>query len=85
MLPELESNIDNEIATKERQDSLLGFFRILGAKGVVVSNSTYSYWAAFLSKKAKIVVAPAQMSFDKKTIVRNLPPSWKLIDSEWER
>lgn len=85
MLPELESNIDNEIATKERQDSLLGFFRIMGAKGVVVSNSTYSYWAAFLSKKAKIVVAPAQMSFDQKTIVRNLPPSWKLIDSEWER
>ncbi len=85
MLPKLELNIDNEIATKERQDSLLGFFRILGAKGVVVSNSTYSYWAAFLSKKAKIVVAPAQMSFDQKTIVRNLPPSWKLIDSEWER
>jgi hypothetical protein len=85
MLPELESNIDDEIATKERQDSLLGFFRILGAKGVVVSNSTYSYWAAFLSKKAKIVVAPAQMSFDQKTIVRNLPPSWKLIDSGWER
>ena len=85
MLPELESNIDNEIATKEHQDSLLGFFRILGAKGVVVSNSTYSYWAAFLSKKAKIVVAPAQMSFDQKTIVRNLPSSWKLIHSEWER
>lgn len=84
MLPELESNIDNEIATKERQDSLLGFFRILGATGVVVSNSTYSYWAAFLSKKAKIVVAPAQMSFDQKTMVRNLPPTWKLIHSEWE-
>jgi hypothetical protein len=84
MLPELELNIDNEIATKERQDSLLGFFRILGANGVIVSNSTYSYWAAFLSKKAKIVVAPAQMSFDQKTMVRNLPPTWKLIHPEWE-
>jgi hypothetical protein len=84
MLPELASNFDNESAIKARQDSLLGFYRILDAKAVVVSNSTYSYWAAFLSKKAKIVVAPAQMSFDQKTMVRNLPSSWKLISPEWE-
>lgn len=84
MLPELASNFDDASAIKELQDSLLGFYRILNAKAVVVSNSTYSYWAAFLSKKAKIVVAPAQMSFDQKTMVRNLPSSWKLISSEWE-
>ena len=84
MLPDLASNFDYVLAIKERQDSLLGFYRILDAKAVVVSNSTYSCWAAFLSKKAESVVAPAQISFDQKTIIRNLPSSWMLISSEWE-
>ncbi len=84
MLPELALNLTKPLTVKENQDPLFGFYTILGAKRVVLSNSTYSYWAAFLNKNAEFVAAPTQMSFDQKTIVRNLPSSWKLISSEWE-
>ena len=84
MLPELSSNFDRSLAIKESKDPLLGFYRILEATGIIVSNSTYSYWAAFLSKKAEFVVAPSQMSVDQRTQIINLPPSWILISPDWE-
>ena len=60
------------------------FFLMRESDKFVISNSTFSWWAAFLAEKTKIVIAP-------KNWYRNLieptdlkPIHWIQIDSSWE-
>lgn len=50
--------------------------------GIVVSNSSFSYLAAFLSEHAKVVVAPAYFSKAKNSI-NGAPKSWHHLEPEW--
>jgi hypothetical protein len=53
------------------------------AEGIVCSNSTFSFWAAKLSKIECKVVVPKNYSKDSETQIRNIPAHWIQIENTW--
>jgi len=53
------------------------------ADGIVCSNSTFSFWAAKLSKIECKVVVPKNYSKDSETQIRNNPAHWIQIENTW--
>jgi hypothetical protein len=63
------------------QDALLDFREIIQHKKIIISNSTFSWWAAWLSNTS--IVAPKQW-FESKILKKNpiddlIPENWKLL------
>lgn len=54
------------------------------AEGIVCSNSTFSYWAAKLSKAKCKVVVPKNYSKDSDTQIQNIPAHWIQIENTWK-
>lgn len=52
------------------------------AQGQIVANSTFSFWAAYISKESKFVCCPAR---DKngRMIVEGIPIEWIQIEESW--
>jgi hypothetical protein len=53
------------------------------AKCVIIANSTFSWWAATLSKDDSIIIAPSKWFKNKQDPSYLLPPHWNIIDSKW--
>jgi len=53
------------------------------AQCVIIANSTFSWWAAALSKHNSIVFAPSKWFRNKQDPSCLIPPHWKIIDSKW--
>lgn len=53
------------------------------AGGIICSNSTFSFWAAKLSKPDSKVVVPKIYSKDPETQIRNIPKKWTQMDNTW--
>ena len=81
MLP--QSSWGTVVPMQPGEDAIIGFYRIMCGQSIVTSNSTFSYWAAFLSRSASLVIVPSSTSFDKKTQIKNIPSNWLKIESEW--
>lgn len=50
----------------------------------IIANSTFSWWAAFLSEEMKAVVAPDKWFRNKKDPESLIPDHWLRVRSEWE-
>lgn len=53
------------------------------ARCTIIANSTFSWWAATLSKSDSIVFAPSKWFRNKQDPIDLLPPHWKIINSSW--
>lgn len=64
--------------------STLSEFRILTrANKIIIGNSTFSWWGAFLGPADSKVVAPLKWFKLEKTPNSLFPRSWNLIESQW--
>ncbi len=54
------------------------------AKAIVIANSTYSWWGAFLSEKGTQVIAPSKWFKNLEDPRDLIPQDWQQIDSIWE-
>lgn len=52
--------------------------------GMVIANSTFSWWSAFLGKYGDNVVAPQKWYRGMQDPKDLIPKNWKLIPSSWE-
>ena len=52
-------------------------------KRIVISNSTFSWWAAYFSQNGTKVFAPEFWFRDRKDPVDLIPPHWVKISNEW--
>ena len=53
-------------------------------KGLVIANSTFSFWAGIANGHNKIVVAPTKWFRDQTDPEELIPESWLRVTSEWE-
>jgi hypothetical protein len=73
--------VEREIQNSEKGD----FFHLMTTcKSFIISNSTYSWWAAWLgSNQAKIVVAPESWLIDSRKVRNDLyPKEWIRLNDE---
>ena len=52
-------------------------------KRIVISNSTFSWWAAYFSRRETKIFAPEFWFRDRKDPVDLIPPHWMKISNEW--
>ena len=64
--------INSYLISSESQNAEIDFFLMIKAKYFIISNSTFSWWTAFLStKKDKFIILPRKW-FSKDEINSNL-------------
>jgi hypothetical protein len=51
--------------------------------GHVVSNSTFSFWSAYLAKESQIVIYPNPIMINQANQIRGVPENWIKQDSIW--
>ena len=81
---ELLSRECNAVFNPEIKMSDIEEFSLMSAcKGHIIANSTFSYWAAALSKNSKMVIRPSKW-FKELTEPKDLfPDHWQSFPSEW--
>ena len=50
----------------------------------IIANSSFSYWAAILSKNSKLVIAPTKWFKSLPDPIELLPKDWVRVASDWE-
>jgi hypothetical protein len=51
--------------------------------GFIIANSTFSWWAAFLSQRGQFVIAPSKWFRENEDPVDLIPASWRREESIW--
>jgi hypothetical protein len=88
--PELTGTVSDEVskfASVELQDStkspLSTLLQLGKYKNIVISNSTFSWWAANIGRPDKRVIAPSKWFHSMQDPAGIHNSSWLLIDSTW--
>lgn len=76
---DLSARIENSSAHEPKSNNPMGTLLTLGsARALVISNSSFGWWAAMLAQVAEIVIAPERWYLDDSTNPDDLiPPSWR--------
>jgi hypothetical protein len=53
------------------------------AAGFIIGNSSFSWWAAYMSENSEFVLAPTKWFKSAKDPNDLIPPSWNRIESDW--
>jgi hypothetical protein len=64
--------------------TISAFSLISGCGAIIISNSTFSYWAAMFSKEFTRVISPEKWYRSMEDPRELLPPNWLRIASSWE-
>jgi hypothetical protein len=79
-----DCNIDYKIVDEQRLLTPLETLLLMShANKMIISNSTFAWWAAFLSKTAKIY-APSKWFQKMQDPVKLFPDHWHLTESIWK-
>jgi hypothetical protein len=54
------------------------------AGGFIIGNSSFSWWAAYMSENCEFVLAPTKWFKSAKDPNDLIPPSWNRIESDWK-
>jgi hypothetical protein len=54
------------------------------ARAIVISNSTYSWWAAYLSRANTRILAPSKWYENQQDPADLFPHNWERIESRWQ-
>lgn len=68
-----------EVSSPEEEMMLMRF-----GSAHVIANSTFSWWAAYLSRSTECVIAPSKWFKDIDDPEELIPPTWTRIESSWE-
>ena len=52
-------------------------------RAIIISNSSFSWWSAFLSKEASLILAPRKWFKGIQDPKDLLPPEWITLESDW--
>ena len=66
------------------KDPLTTFKVLARANVMILSNSTFSYWAAYLNKNAQIIIYPNDFRRDGCDAIKNIPKYWTPMPSIWK-
>jgi hypothetical protein len=77
-------NLELIDTTKRNIDDICTLAVLSHFSAHTISNSTFSWWGAYLSDKSKIVIAPSIWFKDHLDPQKIYPVAWELIESAWE-
>jgi hypothetical protein len=66
------------------KDPLTTFNVLARANVMILSNSTFSYWAAYLNKNAQLIIYPSELRRDGCDAIKNIPKFWTSVQSVWQ-
>jgi hypothetical protein len=70
--------------SKSMKDPLNTFWALTRANVMILSNSTFSYWAAYLNNNAQFIFYPNQFRRDGGEAIKNIPKHWTPLPSLWQ-
>jgi hypothetical protein len=82
MLSQIHESKFEYISPPPNSNALESLILMSLAEGLIVANSTFSFWAAYISKKSKFICYPAR-DRNGQVIVKGIPTEWIQIEESW--
>lgn len=72
------------IVSEETLNTAESLTLMSNARRIIISNSTYSWWAAFLRSDKKVILAPMKWYMNLPDPIDLIPSEWIKIESYWQ-
>jgi len=80
----LETSLPVQFAEPPKNDPDESLMLMSQSGALIISNSSFSWWAAQLGNKSKFVVCPSKWFHDMLDPEDLIPPEWHRQESQWE-